>query len=211
MFTKPGSLQNRAVPESRSCCPLQAKLEMAEVYRKEFEELSALAEKCLRGPAKHRPYHRTLLRLWRYPSFDQWTSWLVYVPVGRYTESDSPIVVEVIWNRRFDYERFSNPMKGLAHGFSTAPTVTLREAEVPLVTLNSQLLSLQQISAPLLIGRSVVLDGEQFGLETFGNTAAFRLSWWSIAEEAWQPIVCWAEETRDFLSSCLTGQSVHNV
>ena len=69
----------------------------------------------------------------------------------------------VTWNRRFDYERFSSPTKGLAHGFSTAPTVTLREAEVPLVTLNSQLLSLQQISAPLTIDRSVVLDGEQFG------------------------------------------------
>jgi hypothetical protein len=110
LFTKPGSLQNRAVAESRSCCPLQATLEMAEAYGKEFEELSALAEKCLRDPGKHLPYRRMLLRLWRYPSFDQWTSWLVYVPVGRYTESDSPIVVQVIWNRRFDYERFSSPM-----------------------------------------------------------------------------------------------------
>jgi hypothetical protein len=184
---------------------------MVEAYRKEFDELSALAGNNLRHPKVQPPHHRPLLRLWCYPSFERWTSWLVYVPVQRLTQPDSPIVAEVTWDRPFDVERFTNPLKGLAHGLSSTPTITLKQAGVPSEMLNSQLLSLEQISVPVMVHTSLGLDGEECGLETFGMAAAVRLIWQSNIPEAWQPVVRWAEELRTLLRSCLADESVSEI
>ena len=55
------------------------------------------AKKQLRDPDVHLPHHTRLLRLWHYPSFDSWISFLIYLPVPRYEHSDSPVVVDVTW------------------------------------------------------------------------------------------------------------------
>jgi len=62
-----------------------------------------------------------------------------------------------------------------------------------------------------MIDRSFVLDGEEFGLETFGMAAAVRLIWRPKVPEALQPVVRWAEEMRNFLSSCLAEKSVSKI
>ena len=77
--------------------------------------------------------------------------------------------------------------------------------------LNSKLLSLEKISTPSMVHSSLVLDGEEFGLESFAMAAAVRLLWRSNMPEAWQPVVRWAEEMRTFLSLCLADESVSEI
>src|SRR6202008_1448513 len=114
----------------------------------------------LQDPEVQLPHHTLLLRLWHYPSFASWTSLLIYVPVARYQQSESPVVIEAVWDRPFDATRFNDPMKGLAHGLSTTPTVTVKQASLSPSLLDSKLRSLEEISLPITIDRSIILDGD---------------------------------------------------
>ena len=172
---------------------------MTKAYGEEFAELTALAEKRLQYPDVDLPHHHELFRLWRYPSFEPYVSWLVYSPVARYAEVDSPIAVKVSWDRPFDAARFRDPMKGLAYSLSTEPTILLNQVELSRHDLESRLSSLQLIKFPVMIDKSVVLDGERCGFENFGVTGV-RLTW-SITPETWKPIVEWADEMTAYLKS----------
>lgn len=170
---------------------------------KQFDELRAAAEKQLQDPAGQLPHHSRLLRLWHYPSFDSWTSFLVCVPFARFNQSESPMVVAATWNRQFDATRFNDPMKGLAHGLSSTPTISLKQASLSAATLDSTLRLLEQVALPIVLDRSIVLDGEEFGVETFGMLTAVRVRWHSNPGGAWLPLLDWFEETRTFLQHSL--------
>jgi len=180
---------------------------VAEPYRKEFDELIALAEKHLQYPEVHLPHHKKLFRIWRYPSFEPYVSWMVFVPLERYAKFDLPMVVEVKWNRLFDSMRFHDPMKGVAHGFSISPTVDFRQAELLRNQVEWRTANLEKIKVPLMINESIGVDGESFGFETFGF-AAIRLTWWSIRPDDWRPVFEWAKEMREFLSEALERKSL---
>lgn len=168
----------------------------------EFAELTTGAGKHLESPGLHLPHHHVLLRLWRYPSFKPHISWLVYSPVARYAETDLPIAVKITWDQPLDSARFRDPMKGLEYGLSIEPTTTLQQAELSRAELDSRLASLESIKIPVVIDKSVGLDGEIFGFESFGLTA-IRLTWWSVMPNSWKPIVNWAAEMRRFLDAAM--------
>ena len=167
-----------------------------------YRELTAAAEKQLQHPDVDLPHCTPLLRLWHYPSFDSWISFLVYVPAPRYEHSVSSQVVEVIWNQPFDAVRFNDPMKGLAHGLSTTPTITIRQAPISPTQLASLTSSLQKITLPMELDRSIVLDGTILGLATFGMPAAMELTWYPNME-AWSVLTDWATEVRSLLTKFL--------
>lgn len=50
-----------------------------------------------------------------------------------------------------------------------------------------------------MVDRSIILDGDEFGIETFGMLQAMRLRWRSSEGEAWLPLREWSEEMRTFL------------
>lgn len=180
---------------------------MTEQRQKEFSELSARAEECLEHLEVSLLYHKLLLRLWHYPSFDRNVSWFVYSPLSRYQKSDSPLVLEVIWDRPIDSQRFSDPLKGLKNGFSFEPTISFRRAEIPLDELELKLANLSSIILPIFVDDgSVGLDGESFGIETSGFKSSVRLVWWAEGYEEWKPIVNWATDMRRFLSVHLERQ-----
>jgi hypothetical protein len=97
-------------------------------YSGEFAELTALAEKRLLYTEVDLPHHQELFRLWRYPLFEQYVTWHVYSSVARY--ADPPIVLKVSCDRTFGVAGFRDPMKGLAHGLSTEPTIISRQVEL---------------------------------------------------------------------------------
>ena len=169
-------------------------------YSEEFGELTKHAERLLKCPDVDLPHHRELLRLWRFPSFAEYESWLVYTPVARYANVDSPCVVKVSWDRPFDYARFHDPMKGLVHGLALEPAIKLRRSEVSEPELQSRLAGLELINLRLLMHKSITLDGEQFGLESFGEPAV-RITWQSAVPEPWRPLAEWAGGMRRFLDS----------
>jgi len=168
-------------------------------YQKEFSELSAAAERQLQGREVQVPHHNLLLRLWHYHSFDSCNSLLVYVPVPRYQQSESPLAIAVTWNRPFDATRFTDPMKGLAHGLSTTPTITLKQASLPASLLDLKLHRLEEIALPITMDGYMSVDGEEFGFETFSGGSRVQLRWRSSAVEAWLPLREWFEEMVTFI------------
>jgi hypothetical protein len=177
---------------------------MAEHREREFAELSARAEELLERPDVRLPHHRQLLRLWHYPSFSRFSSWLVYLPHAR--RDETPVVLESVWNRQFDAERLLTPMEGLRHGFSTEPTISNRRAELPAEELSARVESLRRIVVPpFLEDGTVGLDGDLFGIETYSSKTAVRLRWWTMFYEEWGPLVSWAEAMRSFLVESLDG------
>jgi len=183
---------------------------MEEPYRKEFGELSALAEKQLQYSEVHLPHHKRLFRIWRYPSFEPSISWIVFAPIERYAKVDLPMVVEVKWNRPFDAMRFHEPMKGLAHGLSIAPTLSLRSAPLSRDQLGVRIASLEKIKVPWLSDGSIGVDGESCGFETFAFAATVSITWWSTIPEGWQPMADWAEDTRQFLNEALDSGTLRD-
>ena len=174
---------------------------MAEGYSEEFRELTERAERLLQRPDVHLPHHRELLRLWCYPSFAAHESWLAYTPRERFANVESPCVVKVTWNRPFDYARFHGPIEGLSQGLSIEPVIKLRRSEVPQSELQTRLDGLASINLPLLMERSIALDGVLFGFESFGEPAV-KITWQSAPPDLWRPVVEWASEMRRFLD-CL--------
>ena len=132
---------------------------------------------------------------------------MLFAPVERYAKSDSPVEVEVKWDRPFDAMRFHDPMKGLTHGFSTAPTMSMRQAELLTDQVELRIADLEKIQVPLMIDTTIGVDGEMFGVETFGLAAAVRLTWWSNIPAAWQPIVEWSKEMQEFQSAAFQRNS----
>ena len=180
---------------------------MTEQRQNEFSELSARAEEYLERPNISLSQHKLLLRLWHYPSFERHVSWFLYSALPRYQKSDSPLVREVVWDRPLDSLRLSDPLKGLKHGFSVEPTISSRQAKIPLDELELKLANLRSIVLPVFVDDgSVGLDGEGCGVETFGFKSAIRLAWWSEMSEEWKPIIEWAQDMRRFLSVCLERQ-----
>ena len=175
---------------------------MGDGYRKEFDDLTTAAKELLRNPDVHLPHLTRLLRIWQYHSFDSWVSLLVYVPVPQYEHSDAPVVLEVNWDRPFDAMRFNDPLKRIAHGLSIKPTITIRQGAMSRELLDSLMSSLQKIALPVTIDRSIVLDGTELGLETFGMLAAMNLSW-QPSMKAWSSLTEWANETRTQLTTCI--------
>ena len=180
---------------------------MAESYRREFDELSALAEKQLQHPEGRLPRYQRLFRIWRYPSFEPYVSTMIFAPVQPHAKFDLPLVVEVKWDRPFDVMRFHDPMKGLAHGFLPAPTMSVKEGELLPDELALRIANLEKLQVPLVLDRTVGVDGEHSGFETFGCGSAVRITWWSIMPPAWQPIVEWSKEMQEFLSAALERKS----
>ncbi|HEV7891947.1 MAG TPA: hypothetical protein VGP08_14985 [Pyrinomonadaceae bacterium] len=180
---------------------------MVEHREREFGELSARAEELLERPDVRLPHHRPLLRLWHYPSFSHFSSWLVCLPHAR--RDERPVVVESVWDRQFDTKRLLEPLEGLKHGFSTEPTISNRRGELPAEELRARVASLRRIAVPPFLEDDMIpLDGDTFGVETYASKAAARLVWWSERQEEWGPLVSWAEAMRSFLVESLDGLSL---
>lgn len=178
---------------------------MTEAYREEFAELTARAKNSLQHPDINLPHRNELFRLWRYPSFEPYVSWHVYFPFATYLETDLPIAVRVRWNRPFDYTRFRDPLKGLAHSLSIEPTLEQKEVELSRSELDSRLATLQTIKIPVVVDSSVVIDGVSSGFQSFGTTAV-KLEWQWRMPEGWKQFIDWTTEMTEFLDGMLEGR-----
>jgi hypothetical protein len=186
---------------------------MIEKRERDFLALSIKARECLERPLRDLPHHQLKLRLWHYPSFECHSSWLLYCPFLQYRQVENPIVVRVVWDQPLDGLRFRDPLKGLEHGFSIEPSTSLRQSEIPAKQVNPMLAALVEIGLPLSIDdESVGLDGESFGVETFGLKQSMCLQWWGEGCVEWKPLVDWARELRflfeQFLERPLTTTAI---
>src|SRR5262249_43449368 len=131
---------------------------------REFNQLTTQAMCRLERPQDTMPTEtvnqlRPYCRLWHYPSFGVYKSWLVFVP---YKEKNLGLTMvrQVFWNRPGDFERFTNPFEGLKRGLSINPTIDVTDATVKLEDLFQELSLLKDICIPISgFAQHIGLDG----------------------------------------------------
>jgi hypothetical protein len=177
---------------------------MAENREQEFAALRKSATERLERPEVDLPHHQLRLRLWHYPSFAYWSSWLLYCPLPRYDDIESLIVVRSVWDQMFDAQRFRDPMKGLTYGYSIHPSISLNRSQLSRDRVEPRLSALREITVPVLFDDAVGVDGESFGLEILGFRSSVRLTWWCEPSREWSALSAWCSEFRCLLEENCT-------
>lgn len=166
-----------------------------EKREQEFTKLRERAAEGLERPAVHLPHHELVVRLWHYPSFDRYTSWLVYSPLPQ--KDANAIGVRAVWEQAFDAHRFIDPLDGLKHGFSSEPSMSLQQVDLSREELEPRLNALGRITPNAFIDDSgVAVDGASFGIETAGRS----FTWRDDSSES-NLLIEWCREFRDFLQA----------
>jgi hypothetical protein len=149
----------------------------------ERNELVACARYALEHPSKVEPHgnlHRysLFLRLWRYPAFEPWVSWMIFEP-GRYADdTNTRHVRQITWDQRRDLGRFADPMEWLWQGYRAPPSLYVDDTAVSREALKPYLDELARARIPLLRRESsIVLDGEERGVETYSGAFSRRVVW----------------------------------
>jgi hypothetical protein len=173
----------------------------------ERNELIERAQHALEHPYEVEPHgdlHRysLFLRLWRYPSFASWISWAIFEP-GKYADDASALHVRQIrWDQGRDLGRFANPMEWLRQGYRAPPTIHVADTAVSRETLRPYLDELAHTRIPLLLRESsIVLDGEERGVETYSGVISTRINWLAGAERHAPDVVRSLDRLIDLLQS----------
>jgi hypothetical protein len=123
------------------------------------------------------------------PTFENYVSWAVFANL----KNDDLLVRYTIWDRLFDYRRFTNPMDGLKYGWHTIPTMTIRIVG----TLPPDLRTLLEVSRSIHKepnnNRGIVVDGIRFLLKIRGNFEDRLLSWNALGNYQ-DELAIWAEK-----------------
>jgi hypothetical protein len=96
------------------------------------------------------------------------------------------------------------PLTGLQHakGFSTSPTINSRLSQIGMNEVEDLLDALSKITLePFVSSKLFGVDGETFGIETFGFHAS-RITWWCTGPLEWAPLTEWSDQMRELLSGC---------
>lgn len=177
---------------------------MTERRQNEWADLESKALELLAYCSQPEGYKRpasAVLRLWNYPSFGVYTSWVVYriSPAGEELEY---IVEEKVWDRPSDAQRMFDPLVGSQHPlkFSVSTTISTRST----VLLKSKVVQmLEELSSlrfrPFCDDGSFGLDGETFGVETFGFQKTL-IEWRCDGPAELQELARWAQKARSQLA-----------
>ncbi|WP_342236809.1 hypothetical protein [Inquilinus sp. OTU3971] len=140
------------------------------------------------GLVQHRDARR-LLRLWRYPSFEPYCSWVVI-------EARSGLFLRrVVWDQR------RQDLEPATYGSETV----LRQAEIAEVLAELAAIRL----APFPTMRILGLDGTGCGVEQGEGFGSARLEWWDLRHpEDWAPLHRWHERTAARFDTLLPARSM---
>jgi precorrin-8X/cobalt-precorrin-8 methylmutase len=132
--------------------------------------------------------HFPRLKIWNYPSFDDWKAWCILSPspVG---QSLPPLLREVT------YPRLSEP-------YEPYPTLKVRDVALSRQRLNQVLETAAALAVPVA-GRKdcqLGMDGESSGFEFYdsfgGSQTSLTMKWWSEGPAEWRPLTAWVSELR---------------
>ena len=131
-----------------------------------------------------------VLRLWKYPSFGELQSWTLL------RNLDGVYAVErIMWDRADDGERMFVAKAGLRHpsGCSETPSISRTTALIENTELIVLLEDLESCYfSPFFVESSICIDGNCFGLETFGVINS-RFNWTDDLPEGWLELRKWYE------------------
>jgi len=148
--------------------------------------------------------YRPLFRLWYYTAFTLYRSWTVFDPLKGSGHGLALVVREVIWDRQHDMQRFMNPLEWLKQGFRAPPTISIRDAQLPAGQLVPFLEELARISLSLVGLKEApsMVEGEQFGFQSYQSWLHVELSWWGDGPDEWKAFTHCVARMREALQQC---------
>jgi hypothetical protein len=168
---------------------------MVENRQVEWRELMGSAEDLLNHPERIEPAPsgklRPAIRLWRYPAFGSWNSWLLFTPLVKYDPKGLPVLRTVEWAQDEDGSRLLSPMEGLRLGFHTRPSVTVKDCTLLPPLVDDLLEQLRIINLAAFAAGPGGCDGTIFGVETLDPFCSARVSWWAGGPPEFAPVKAW--------------------
>lgn len=135
-----------------------------------------------------RSFARTLLRLWRYPSFEPYSSWALI------EASSQMFLRRVTWDKS---------------KISVTPVTYGSEAPIEALAYEGLLSRLREIQLPPFIAVATLgIDGTSYGIEIgafFGRSA--RLSWWETPPPEWAALGTWHSEAVEKFDGLLPART----
>lgn len=176
---------------------------MIEHREREWAEVEALALRLLEHPKDLEPRepirrYGSVVRLWHYPAFAPQRTWTILTPGRKAPPGAGPMVREVLWDRQADGRCLFEELPPSEPG--TLPRMGVRDAFLPATELQRLLDAAAQLSIPLVLAsKTLGLDGERFGLETYNFSPFMRLEWWCDGPTEWRHFTDWVAELRAFV------------
>ena len=172
---------------------------MVENRRKEWQESMRAALKRLDRPERIEPLPsgkvQPAIRLWRYPAFESWTSWLLFTPSPGSGPKDSPVLRTVDWAQQEDVSRLLSTMEGLKLGFHFRPSVSINDTTLPLEEITPLVDQLRGIKAAVFTTMSNIgTDGTFYGVQTLDPFCSTRVSWWNEGPPALASLKAWYDD-----------------
>src|SRR5258708_21751029 len=139
---------------------------------KEFFELTSKAMRFLEHAEELHSLVRDqpvfpMLRMWRYPTFEAWSSWTVFTDEPNGSLEKIAGVCEVTWQRPYDGNRLlANPLEGVKTRFSTEPSVGVRDAFLSQDDLFWLLQRCRFANEVVVKQRGIAIDGIECGFRT---------------------------------------------
>jgi hypothetical protein len=120
-----------------------------------------------------------------------------------------PVIREVVWRQWVDYERVQTALKQTKEPVFLAPTIVVRDGDVPAAQFQSFLKEASAFRVPITwFGdtESVTSDVGARGFEFFSRdqpTASLELTWSDMRPPEWDPVIEWYYKMHEFLAGCL--------
>lgn len=159
-------------------------------------------------PAENRPQERRMLesramaaleggeltrsssrrtRLWEYPAFADFTSWIVQDWGAAALHSETLTVYQIVWNRARDLLGFADPLEGVKQGFGAPPTISTITRTIEADNLSPMLQDLATVGIrTAMIHEAVVLDGVEMGIHIEGANISIRATWRNEGPPEWE-------------------------
>lgn len=143
------------------------------VISTQYPKALALLEKPETYPGlAERSRSLVLLRIWRFPSFQPFSSW------GVIQVKKDLFLRRITWNQR--------------HSLGSEPVTYGSEVPLPQSEFNKILSDLRAIElAPFIAVATAGIDGTSYGIEVGGFGVSAKLNWWETPPVNWDPLHQW--------------------
>jgi hypothetical protein len=134
------------------------------------------------------------LMLWRYPTFEPYSSWSIFQVDHHY------------WVRRIEWNRSRRFPSDNVSPYTYGCEAVIANQSVNTLLSNLSELTFRPFQQPELAGR----DGTIYGVEVGSDWLPCRLTWWQLPSDDWQPLADWFERAVSEFQSVLPASTSHD-
>lgn len=147
------------------------------------------------------PGLRPAFRLWHYPAWGPWRTWILFVP--RPFLDHPPVVRRSSWDRTGDLRRLEQSLRRRS---DVEPTLEAAEAALEPKTVDDLLRAAAALRLPPTLNPFVCHEVPEFGLEGYARHPRSWIVWPESPSAEHRPVALWAARARRMFQAALGGQ-----